>query len=338
MKNLFFAATAALVLLCSCSKENDNLIDNATGGVVEVSFVEEQPETRAFFGTTAAAETWEKSLSSVTLFVFKSSGELITQRSFSSSELTAKSAKFALPGVAAGDNCEFYAVANTSLSGVTSKTTLLLQLESSAGSYNGTFAEVNTAAKRSGGFVMSGNTTKAIAAAGASTSVAVTLKRTVAKVAVQVTQGAGFGSIYTGAVKVNSIAISKAASQSPIIKPATATPGTMNYTFTQTSGVSGSNYQNLFYLFENGALSAGSRVMLTINATYDKDGNFSTTTDQTPMTYQVELTGDSAGAISRNGYYRVAVTINGLSGSSATLSITVADWETPITQSVSIGS
>lgn len=338
MKKLFLAATVALALFASCSKDSNALIDNVKGSVVEVSFVDEQPGTRAFFATTAAAEAWEKNLSSVTMFIFNASGNLITQRAFNASEIAAKSASFALPGVAPGENCDFYAVANlTGISGITTKATLLALLESNAASFNGTFAEVSTAAKRADGFVMSGTASKAVAAAGSTTSVALTLKRTVAKIAVQATQSAGFGSIYSGAVRVNSVSIGKAASQSPVIKPATASTGTMNYTYTQNSNVSGGNYQNLFYIYENGTLAAGSRVTLTINATYDGDGNFTTTTDQTPMTYTLELDGDAAGAISRNGYYRVAITINGLSGSDATMAITVADWETPVTQTVNLG-
>ena len=114
--------------------------------------------------------------------------------------------------------------------------------------------------------------------------------------------------------------------ETPIVRPATPTTGSMNYTFTQNSNVSGNNYQNLFYIFENGVLSAGHRVTLTINATYDRDGNFATTTDQMPMEYKVELVGDSEGIITRNGYYRVTVSIKGLAGRDAARTITVAEW------------
>lgn len=338
MKHLFFAATAALALLCSCSKDNDEIINSTKGSVVNVSFTEDAPETRAFFGTTAAAETWEKTMTSVTMFAFNTSGTLILQRSFSPAELTAKKASFALPNVTAGSSCDFYAVANSAAPKVANKAALLAILESSAAGYNGTFAEVSAGAKRLGGFVMSGGVTQAVAAEGSATNVAITLKRTVAKVAMETTVSPDFGTTYPGTVRVNSITINKAASQSPIIKPTTANTGAMNFTHSQTANSIGNKFQNLFYLFENGSLAVGSRVTATINATYDGDGNLSTTADQSAMTYDVELSGDAAGAISRNAYYRVAVSINGLSGSSATLTITVADWETPITQTVNVGS
>ncbi|MEG1612389.1 MAG: FimB/Mfa2 family fimbrial subunit [Alistipes sp.] len=338
MKHLFFAATAALALLCSCSKENDEIINSTKGSVVNVSFTEDAPETRAFFGTTAAAETWEKTLNSVVMYAFNPSGTLILQRSFSPAELTAKKASFALPNVTAGSSCDFYAVANFPAANVANKAALLAVLESSAAGYNGTFAEVSSGAKRTNGFVMSGSTSQAVAAEGSATNIAITLKRTVAKVSMETTVSPDFGTTYPGTVKVNNVVIHKAASQSPIIKPTTASTGTMNFAHTQAVNSTGSKFQNLFYLFENGSLAAGARVTATIHATYDADSNFSTTADQSDMTYNVELSGDAAGAISRNGYYRVNVSINGLSGSSATLTITVADWETPITQSVNVGS
>ena len=83
-----------------------------------------------------------------------------------------------------------------SLTGVTTKSALLAKLETSAADYNGTFAEVSTKAKRSGGFVMTAGVSKAIAEGG-TTSVALTLKRTVAKVAVQTSVDASFNSKYS---------------------------------------------------------------------------------------------------------------------------------------------
>lgn len=334
---LSFAVISA-TLFASCSKDSNEMIQESTnpanGSVVNLTFADEEPSTRAFFSTTATAEAWEKSLSDISMLVFDASGDIVVSREFNASELSAKKATFALPGVGSGDQCKFYVVANTSVNGVATEAALKAVLESSPSLYNGTFAEVNSKAKRTGGFAMSGETSKTITAG--ATDVAVTLKRTVAKVAVQVTKGAGFNSLYSGDVKVNSVVVSNSASQSPIIKPTTPSTGAMSYTHTQATNVSGSNYQNLFYLFENGATS--NRVTLTINATYDRDGNFSTTTDQVPVTYSLGLDGSAGGAIARNGYYRVAASINGLSGSDASMTITVADWETTITQSVGLGN
>lgn len=114
----------------------------------------------------------------------------------------------------------------------------------------------------------------------------------------------------------------------------TATP----FSHTQTANEVSSAFNNLFYIYENGNLSAGSRVLLTMEGTYDRDGNFSTTGDQMPITYTCEISGTSNnGSILRNGYYRVAVSISGLMGQDVSTTVTVADWEAPLTQSINLG-
>lgn len=87
----------------------------------------------------------------------------------------------------------------------------------------------------------------------------------------------------------------------------------MSYAHSQNAEASGDRYDDLFYLFENGSLAAGSRVLLTLDATYDRDCDFATTADQAPLTYEVELADIMA-------------------------TITVADWETPTTQTIDIGA
>lgn len=306
---------------------------------VTVSFVAEpnSAQTRAFFDASATTETWEKSLSSLTVFCFNADGSLLLRRNFTPAEVSAKKAVFALPRSAAGKSVEFCAIANTTVDDIADKAALLAFKETSAVVYNGTFAEVSTAAKRSGGFLMSGSATKTIAAEGQATDVAITLRRDVAKIAVQSTLSADFASKYPGKIKVNSATISRAATQTPYFGGASA-PGAMTFTHTQTPQEESGKYNNLVYLFENGTLAAGSRVLLTLDAIYDKDGDFATTSDQMPVTYEVELKGTSDnGTILRNGYYRVAVALSGLTGQDVSATITVADWETPVTQTINLG-
>ena len=334
MKHLFLAATVALGLLVSCNKEENEIYATSKGAVATVSFTDGEPATRS---ATAEAEPWEKTLNTVTMFVFDPSGDLMVKRSFSVAELSAKKATFALPDAVPGNVCEFYAVANLDVANVGDKTTLTALLERDAVSYNGTFAEVSTKAARDGGFVMSGTTSKAVAAAGSTTDVAITLKRTVAKVAVQVSPSAQFGSIYQGAVRVNSITLSNGATQTPVFH-SDYNPGAFNFSATQASDAASGKYRNLFYLFECPARNVGNRVKAIVHATYDMDGDFSTAAGQSSMTYEVELDGASGGEIRRNSCYRVDITINGLSGHDASLTITPAEWELPVTQTVELGA
>lgn len=222
-------------------------------------------------------------------------------------------------------------------SDITTKAALLALTETSASVYNGTFSDVTSKSLRSGGFLMSGMATTTIASENAVTEVAITLKRDVAKIAVQTSLSADFSSRYPGAVKITSAKISRAASQTPYFA-GTAKPGAMTFTHTQTPGSTSGKFNNLFYTFENGALATGSRVLLTLDGVYDRDGDFSTTTDQVAVSYEVELAGTGAnGQLMRNGYYRVAVGIAGLAGQDVVANITVANWETPATQNINLG-
>lgn len=55
-------------------------------------------------------------------------------------------------------------------------------------------------------------------------------------------------------------------------------------------------------------------------------------------TFQLVSTGKAGGAIVRNGYYRIEAAITGLVGSEVGLTITVADWESPVTQQIDLGA
>jgi len=342
MKKILFAATALVAaLFASCDKApeimNPLQPGTADGARVTITLSGADAETRAFFDNTATAEAWEKSLSSLSVFAFDNGGGLIVRRDFTSAELASKSATFALPKSTAGTECSFYAVANYDASSAKTKAALTALVENSAADYNGTFAEVSTAAKRSGGFVMSGSVTKTVGAVNTTTSVGITLKRTVAKVAVQTTVDPSFANKYSGTLTINSVKLSKAASQSLVVA-GTPTPGTMTFSHMQTPAAASENYNALFYCFENGALAVGNRVLLEINATYDSDGSASTPDDRSEVTYSIELTGKAAGEILRNGYYRLAANITGLVGQDCAVTVTVADWETPVTQNVELGA
>lgn len=343
MKKILLAATAmAAALFASCDKDNDPFTsttpETSDGTRIAITLTgADEADTRAFFDASAKAESWESSLSSLSVFVFDNGGALIIRRDCTSSELASKSATFSLPKSAAGTECSFYAVANYDASSAKTRAALTALVENSAAAYNGTFAEVSTKAKRSGGFVMSGSTSKTIGAVNSTTSVGITLKRTVAKVALQTTIDPSFADKYAGELMINSVKLSKAASQSSVVA-GTPTPGAMSYTHTQTPATASGKYNALFYCFENGSLTAGNRVLLEINATYDQDGNGSTSDDRSEVTYSVELTGKAAGEILRNGYYRVSANITGLVGQDCVVSVTVADWETPVTQSVELGA
>ena len=340
-KKLIFAAIAAVsVLFASCVNEMDETpglpAGNEEGSIVKISLSGgEAPMLRSFFNNTAQAETWEKTINSLTIYAYNTVSGFFSRRVFTAEELSAMSVTFCLPASLPGDNCEFYAVANLQTE-VNSRLTLLATLENS-NLYNGTFASVTTGAARPGGFVMSGKTTKNLSTDGTITSVSITIRRTVAKFAIETVIAPDFYVKYPGCgIRINSAKAVRAASTSFVVEQAVTSTGAMNGSYAQTSYLDMGKYCNLFYLFENRELPVDNRVTLEIDATYDEDGNFSTTYDQHPMTYRVNL-GDEAGKILRNSYYRIQVNIVGLAGDGIRVDIQVADWEGPYNQTANIG-
>ena len=82
MKKLIFVLTAALAL-AACAKEQQEPVPTPMdAGDVPVSFVAEEnsAQTRAFFDASATTESWEKSLSSISLFCFDTDGSLTVRR------------------------------------------------------------------------------------------------------------------------------------------------------------------------------------------------------------------------------------------------------------------
>jgi hypothetical protein len=340
MKKLFFAAIAAVsVLFASCNDVDENpgkpAVDGE-GSLVKISLSGgEAPALKAFFDNTAQADPWEKTLNSLTIYAYNTATGAFIRRVFTAEELASMSVTFCLPSSSPGDECEFYAVANLQTE-VNSRSALLALLENT-NLYNGTFESVTTGAVRPGGFVMSGKTTKTLSTDGTVTPVSISIRRTVAKFAFETAIAPEFYVKYPGtALRVNSAKIVRSASTSLVVEQAMPSTGAMNYSYTQISPLESGKYCNLFYLFENDVTTNNSHVTLEINATYDADGNFSTTADQYPMTYRVDL-GNETGTIFRNSYYRIQVNIVGLAGNEILVEIQVADWEGPYNQTENVG-
>ena len=306
MKKMILAATAALAMLASCNKHTDEIADSATGSVVKITLTDKTPETRAFFDQTAAAESWEKKIGTLTLFVFDGNGDAVLQRKFTAAEISGQTATIPVPDAAPGQTYSFYAIANGSaLSGVGTLDDLRSQTESEIADYNGTFDEVTTKAKRSAGFTMTGSATQAIAAAGQTTTV-------------QIAHSGGTQNReHSGGTM-------------PLFAAQT-------FSHTQAAKEQSGKYANLFYIYGNEDNMAAESVLLTLEGIYDHDGDFGTTDDQMPVSYESELAGDSGKAINRNTYRRVTVNISGLTGADVAVTITPADWEGPFNQDVNIG-
>ncbi|MFI3306777.1 MAG: fimbrial protein [Rikenellaceae bacterium] len=336
-KTILSMAVISASILASCSQDSAFVspvpsTDATTpNGNTNISITLTDDSTRAT--VSESAEEWENDLTSLTIYAFDNSENLLVRRDLSKTERDSKEVSFALPKSVAGSSCDFYAVANVDTSSATTKDALLAIIESDAAAYNGTFAEVTSKSVRDDGFIMSGVTTQNVGAENTTTSVGITIKRTVAKVVLDLTLGSSFAASYpTASLTFNSATISKAATQTPVVSSVLST-GSMVYTHSQST----TDGENIFYIYENGDLASGERVLMEINATFDADGSSATIDDQSEIIYSVELSGDGEGAFTRNGFYTLAATINGLVGQDCAVLISVADWETPVSQSVNLG-
>ena len=346
MKKLVcFAALLAAAAGTSCEKQaaeqNPNPGNNpGEGQRITLSFESARPapdtDTRAFGeGTT---EAWEKAVNSATVFVFDAEGAVKFRRDLSTTEIAnapTTPVSLIVPDIRVGESCDFVVVANRTVpQSVTSMDLLLAETDTDAATYNGTFANATSKAMRSGGFVMTGQARQKIIEG--TTKVAVTLRRTVAKVEVSMAASEAFKSKYGNAtITINRISLSRGASATYLMDRSATGYAAAGSTFSSEQASSAGH--NLFYIFEKAAAGEGSRVLLTVETTYDIDGSASTTADQVPVTYEVELTGAGGGKILRNGAYHVKGSIDGLTGQDLTLTVSVAPWETLQTQEVNLG-
>ena len=344
MKKIFLAAVAMTAIFASCSKETEPVTNHsettADSPQVLITFTTEESASRSFFDNTATAESWEKEINSMSLYVFNSAGNPVLRRDFTPAELASKSATFSLPNEAAGMTCDFYVVANTDYGTIVNKSAMIEKAElTPLSDYNGTTAVVMNQTARTDGFVMNGHRSTTIADKGSVTNVALSIKRVVAKVAVRATIAPELAQKYGGTVFIESATIWKVSSASySYFNPLKYPDRGMVYSHEQVSGTNGAYKENLFYIYENDELAVGERLTLTLKGKYDADSNATTTYDQMDVSYDIELTGIGNGKILRNGYYRIEANIQGLSGDGVVVTFTVAEWELPVTQSVNLGS
>jgi hypothetical protein len=328
MKKLFFMAVV-MAVLSSCSSEEEVMEnDLGKGGrIVTVSFMGDHLPVLKSVSDFAKSEEWEKELQSVTIFAFRQDRECIFQRNFTAGEIAARTITFTLPSILPGDLVYFYAVANTAVP----KIWYLYQLEALKEmfpeQYNGVYEEVTTRARRSRGFVMSGQKEKVMAGAGQTTFVEISLKRTVAKIRVDVNVTAEFYNKYGGSFSVLELEIQGTPVSTSIIDYGVPIESEPVELLTQKPcEIGGNQCQSLFYVFENGERSGDEQVRLKIRGGYDVDSN---SLNRIPQTYNLKLDIDpqGGGIIRRNGYYIINVNINGLAASDVELSVSVADWE-----------
>lgn len=345
MKTLLITLLATS-LLWSCTKDSNEPSpippEEGDGAKIALAFIDSDLSGTRAFGNNAATNA-EKKVVSAKIFIFQS-GVKIFEKLFTSAELTnvgTSPITFNVPGMTAGTAYTYYMIINNGDVMAANQSALGSVTMSDVASYNGAWSAVNdgvASPSRSGGFVMHGTVNSTTTADLTQTQiVSITVKRITAKMDITTTidnASVGPGTRYTGTISVDSTVISKTQTSTPLLPGTPSTSAGTLILAKQLPNVQTVNtvYQNRFYLFENGALTAGSRVLLTLYGTYTNDGM------STPVVYTTELSTDNTGAIVRNGSYVINLTIKGLTGAPLSVSITLGDWESIVTQSNNLGS
>lgn len=336
--HVWAATLLATALIVSCDKETTERPAPQAEGRQEIAlyFENGRSDTRTF--GTGTTEAWEKAVNTATVCVFDAGGAIRFRRDLSVSEIAEapmKPVSLIVPDVREGEECDFVVVANRTVpKSVTSMDRLLSELDEDAASYNGPFADATTKSLRPEGFVMSGRTRRRIEKG--TTSVGISLIRTVAKIEVLMSTTEAFREKYGDqTITIDRIRLSRGAAACYLLDRSETNyaESARGFETVQESAAG----RNLFYLFEKAGAIEGNRVLLTIEATYDIDGQSATTEDRIPVIYEAELAGVGKGKILRNGAYYVNASINGLTGSDIVVKIEVADWETLATQHVDMG-
>ena len=306
---MILAATAALAMLASCNKHTDEIADSATGSVVKITpDGQDARNPRLLRPDGRGRELGEEDRHAHAVRIRRQRGRRTANASSPLRRFRDRRRPFRT-GRRTGQTYRFYAIANGSALRDRTLDDLRSQAESEIADYNGTFDEVTTKAKRSAGFTMTGSATQAIAAAGQTTTVQIALERLVSKVAVQATTDSKFAATYPGRVRIASATVSRAASSVSYFDVGTShSGGTQNrehsggtmplfaaqtFSHTQAAKEQSGKYANLFYIYGNEDNMAAESVLLTLEGIYDHDGDFGTTDDQMPVSYESELAGDS---------------------------------------------
>ncbi len=340
-KTMIAAITAAFAALAiSCDKRIETVPPLPGEGLpVHLTFGSADNFTRAFFDNTVPAERWEKMISKLSVYIHDADGKQVMRKHFSREEISAMHTDFVVPDIMAGKTLTFYAVANMPpQSDIIPDDVTTLSTESLY-DYTVYYGIAATRAARDDGFAMTGRMTATIHTDGTVTPVSIVLKRTVAKIFVQIDIDPTFSQRHRGGIVwVQGITVESKAIGSALFFNDYAfrhADHSATYTYSQMSSSSmyipGARYSALFYVYEQGPPTYGpdEKVRLKIKTQYSQDPNW--VSDRIEHDFIVELEGSGGGEIRRNGYYHIHGMITDFDALHTRSAVMASDWEVPAT-------
>lgn len=271
-----------------------------------------QPVTRSFNGTVA--ETWEKKINTAAIYIFNPAGKTVRAYTLTAAQITAinNGTNMVINMIVPGNltSCDVYFVANTTPSAnIATKTSFLTSYEQDIANYNGVYTDVTTKALRTNGFVLTGKMDGVVLNTSQTTPVAITLRRIVAKVAVDIS----FTTVLNlGTLTLNNVTLTNSSPYSNLFPLDNAKTGGTPLTLSQAPVANGTNkYRAFFYIYENDALA--SNVAPTLNIS----GSGLILIISTPFSYRIPLSGDlngttPTGKITRNRVYYINISVTKL--------------------------
>ncbi|MEG1738185.1 MAG: hypothetical protein RR137_08575 [Odoribacter sp.] len=340
MKTIFMAFLAVFILwACDRETETTPVIDNSDGTELLFSFISSDGAFSKAFGDAVSTNA-EKKINRCIFYIFKKNGDRIFKKELLSTELnniTTTPVSIKVPGLQKDSTYKCYAVINEFFSDaeINNLNELGAVIKNNIAAHNGKWSEVKDdvlQARIFSGFSMVGNKNLILTDLISPQNVTIPVSRITAKVDVQVTLDL-IPPYNTGVWKIDSVKLNKAQATTPLLlKIPTTNVGTL--TFSQASNMlNATNFQNRFYVFENGPMPTANWMNMDIFGTY----NGALVKYNIPLNPCPTGTDCGAGRFNRNGAYLIKVFVKGPEATQLNLLVNVQDWATICTQPYIVG-
>ncbi len=337
---IVFISISVFFFFVSCNQDDMPEVSNPDSQFVIKFQTEPLLLTHGFFDEDTKAESWENELNSLQVFIFEGDkSQIISTFYFSESELQSGEKYISMDEEYLGKNLTFYAYGNAGKLDPVSLPNLVSSARSRhIGTYNGTFNDVLQGEIFDSGFEMSAITKATKSNDGSITEVPLRLERITNKIAIKTKLSDTFREFYDGGdLRINSVNIDNGCSLSYLTDQTSALNGSRS-AVRQEPVYKDGYYQNLLYAFE----TSGSQLTISIDATFDEDGDFSTTHDQKEVTYTFKTMAGYKNSYlkksGRNEYYRINVIIQGLPENIQSLAIVEENWKDAVDEDNSLGN
>lgn len=348
MKQLIIAAMA-LAGLVSCDKSEiipAAPVEAGTEKVLNITFTNDKGYvlTRGYFDGTTEPEPWEKKITSMEVFICDSSGDIMLRRTLSDDEIARMQFKLSIPQSTRLERVTTVCIANyqTPLS-VQRLNDLQNMLDNLPAAYNSVGEASSPGEKWNSGFTMSALAEITDLSTNPVPTVEMTLRRTVAKIAVRVAIDPQFTANHSGGMlEITKASVVRAAADGKVIwrDNPNEVPTSMTFNHTVDAVKSETVKEFVFYVHPNHRQNWFSETnpAIRIEGLFDRDGDPATRDDIFNVSYEVFINKDNYGAVVRNEVYKYDLTVKGLNGAQVESAFEVNDWTPPVTEDFDAGN